>query len=645
MLCIEGYRSWCTLLRYDLTVSSYTHLFPVLMKQLLYYVEKVDLCIGTSDQFTYDVGSWLLTVFTTILGSSLSWSQVVDLRLPIETCCRKWLVQLSRLGEPVSTSANNLVAASLNFLAVFFVKLKGRDGYNKDQFKATIDERFGRIFNELLSSDYFTKLCKLLPSFSGYLSPVEESKRSLSSLPVAGAVLHKGHVHPFLRPTSPLFFVSSLCRLVSVCGSGGQSNSILSKLSAYTSSLLTCRSLSVTSNWFSRFESRLLFWLLSTEFECGGNISSIHRLSIRVCGLIQRPDEVFLHELLDKVVFSHSVLQSEYLVNKCMESLSVDSTLPLSSPSNLPGQTLGDVLKTCLEEQDGIKSTYYTKLVNQTRVRRSIALHSHQQGVQRLVVEMETILTQDWEYYPLLQIYNWEQSGKKIGLVRVEDMRNCLAWLLLTDSCTSNTASQTVAKFYRLATVFLAGSDLFLDPGVHSLLAALLSNLLAGSGLPDLSLPVPGLTSPHEFYLQLLDQFQAVSYGDQLFSLFIVIPLGLNQPPAFRRSFWTERPDIARSISLKRDHLRSDIWIALSAGTESNSDILVSYFNSLRDKRILSQRNSLLYDFACSQVGKLLKPQVFDNDAQKQKLRQYITTAAVGDAKLRCDLNLDAVKL
>jgi hypothetical protein len=50
-----------------------------------------------------------------------------------------------------------------------------------------------------------------------------------------------------------------------------------------------------------------------------------------------------------------------------------------------------------------------------------------------------------------------------------------------------------------------------------------------------LAVTVPGLSSGHEFYLQLLDQFQAVSYGDQLFAMYIVIPLSMKQPVAFRR--------------------------------------------------------------------------------------------------------------
>ena len=162
--------------------------------------------------------------------------------------------------------------------------------------------------------------------------------------------------------------------------------------------------------------------------------------------------------------------------------------------------------------------------------------------MKRLCVRAETILAQDWQFFPLLQMYHMEQNGVRQP-VSINDMKNCLLWLVLTKSEENPTASQLTARFFRLSTVFLAGNDLFLDPVINLLLFILLQRLLE-SGVPDLSLPVPGLTSNHEFYLQLLEQFQAVSYGDQLFSAFIVLPLSLGQPPAFRRSFWTEKVEL-----------------------------------------------------------------------------------------------------
>lgn len=101
-------------------------------------------------------------------------------------------------------------------------------------------------------------------------------------------------------------------------------------------------------------------------------------------------------------------------------------------------------------------------------------------------------------------------------------------------------------RITRLATVFLAGSgnlafnlnahsnrkkisenifpDLFFDPLIHHLLELSVSDLLAESGCPKFNDPIPGLDSFREFYSQLVEQFQAVSYGNDLFALFILLP-------------------------------------------------------------------------------------------------------------------------
>ena len=85
-LCIESYRTWCMLLRYNLGVSCYRDLYPLLMKQLLYFIEKVDIAPAAEDkQFDYDIGCWLLTMLTNVLGcisfnSELAWTHVDDLR-------------------------------------------------------------------------------------------------------------------------------------------------------------------------------------------------------------------------------------------------------------------------------------------------------------------------------------------------------------------------------------------------------------------------------------------------------------------------------------------------------------------------------------------------------------------------------------
>ena len=221
LVCIESYRTWCLLLRYNLATESFTNLYPVLMRQLLYFVEKIDISPGAEkEQFNLDVGCWLISVLTTVLGctdrDTLSWIHVADLRKPVETCCRKWLVQLSRLSDPVSTSGSNLVATALTFLSVYYVKLKTRTTFDPEQFKSELRTDFKTIVQNLLDSEYFKLVCAQISKFSGFLSGALEQRRSFPGLPVSGAVLRDGAVHPVLEQTSPMFFISAVFRFISI---------------------------------------------------------------------------------------------------------------------------------------------------------------------------------------------------------------------------------------------------------------------------------------------------------------------------------------------------------------------------------------------------------------------------------------------
>jgi len=642
LLCIESYRTWCTLLRFNLLTDVFTTLYPVLMKQLLFLVERVEVVpAGPNSQFNLDVGSWLIRSLTTILGSAesvLTWDHVADLRRPLETCCRKWLVQLSRSENPVHTSEANIIASALNFLSVFYIKIKARTEFKIDIFKADITGDFTTICCAFIQSSYFKKIGEKIEPFSGYTSTLIEPHRALIGLPMVGAVLEGGAVHPVLNPSSPIHFISSFFRFISVIRSFEvdlvPSDIILSPLSAYLSKL-TMNSTSLAANWFSRFESRMLFWGLSTQFKTSLS-EDLHRLSTKVCGLLQKPDEILLKELMEKIVFNETVLQSEYLLSKCLDILSLDSVLPLSSPSNLPQQNVNEILKSSLDNVEEIKATYFNKLLSERFCAASTAFHNViNKNLASLVVTGETILAQDWQYFPLLQVYNLEQSGKDVGTVKISDMRNCLAWLLITEN-EKLSPSQVTAKYYRLATVFLSGNDLFLDPVVHNLLAALLRGLTT-SGLPDLSISIPGLTSGHEFYLQLLDQFQAVSYGDQLFSMFVTIPLSMSQPVAFRRSFWTDKPELSRSITLQKGHFGKDLLETFTKPVETDINIIASCFSSLMRGNLVSVRNGFLYDVAVSHLKNILH---LESETKEIKSFQRHVSSTIKQGQLKCDLEL-----
>ena len=65
-------RVWSQLLRYGLGTEQYVDLYPLLVRQLLYFVDKVDIVQQTEAerQFDLDVGSSIFSLLTCVLGTA-----------------------------------------------------------------------------------------------------------------------------------------------------------------------------------------------------------------------------------------------------------------------------------------------------------------------------------------------------------------------------------------------------------------------------------------------------------------------------------------------------------------------------------------------------------------------------------------------
>ena len=108
-------------------------------------------------------------------------------------------------------------------------------------------------------------------------------------------------------------------------------------------------------------------------------------------------------------------------------------------------------------------------------------------------------------------------------------------------------------KLARLMCVFLIDGELFLEKDVHNALSVLLRQYCCTSEMQerlDFSSPIPGLVSFYDLYSSLVAQFAAVSYGDPLFSSYLLLPLQQRFNPLLRRCLWDEHPTVLRVLSL-----------------------------------------------------------------------------------------------
>ena len=138
--------------------------------------------------------------------------------------------------------------------------------------------------------------------------------------------------------------------------------------------------------------------------------------------------------------------------------------------------------------------------------------------------------------------FSTDQSSDDEEITKVRD---CLLWLYVTTIHNNNentlSSLQIAIRFSRLSTIFLAAPDLFMDSQIQCLLTHCLNETIANAskryknGFKFHNKKIPGIDSFKEFYEELITQFEAVSYGNQLFSMVLLLPLTASNSWEYRR--------------------------------------------------------------------------------------------------------------
>nr|CAD7446372.1 unnamed protein product [Timema bartmani] len=234
----------------------------------------------------------------------------------------------------------------------------------------------------------------------------------------------------------------------------------------------------------------------------------------------------------------------------------------------------------------------------------------------------------------------------------------CLQWLFVLE-CMRPTAANFIsvtARFCRLSTVFLAASDLFLDPVIHNYLDALLRHLMTKNSVLVFTEKIPGLSSFFDLYevvlhichpplltssdrmkprsrdcavminfiqaaavtslssgtnvkyTQLVDQFEGVSYGDKLFGHFLLIPLQQRHSGEYRKLVWGEHTPILRLLPAKWGEPLFP-YENLIEPREMDPTLLTCYLNALVSEKVQSARSPVLYHAAAEHVVSFIASQ------------------------------------
>ena len=305
------------------------------------------------------------------------------------------------------------------------------------------------------------------------------------------------------------------------------------------------------SNWFSKPELSMVFKIIYMDFQYFRiyDTKFTWNLSMTLIEHLQIGQEYELDFLLRNILFSFNYIDSVDQLSLNLSELNLGShfasDLGMSSNENT-AQNFQIMLKEYLPRAFIL---YHELLLpNTSTTKTSEIVHRHlcySTTTQTVNNNGETILPTDWQYLPLLTLLHQRQSNINHGLKsstygsadakEVENVRNCLFFVYIRTIYYSDVhafSSQSIAlQLSRLSTVFLAAPDLFNHPQIHALVERCFTDTLFRAskpyraGIKFSNTKIPGIDSFKEYFEELIGQFEAVSYGDQLFAMILLLPL------------------------------------------------------------------------------------------------------------------------
>uniref|UniRef100_A0A665VSB0 RNA polymerase II associated protein 1 n=1 Tax=Echeneis naucrates TaxID=173247 RepID=A0A665VSB0_ECHNA len=388
--------------------------------------------------------------------------------------------------------------------------------------------------------------------------------------------------------------------------------------------------------WLLRHEHHLLYLLLQlacklvpVEPEIARYASLYHQVALVLLPWLLPGSEYLTHELLCTILFNKDFISEGHSGGpEAVElgELKLHEGTPHHPSPSL--QTVGALLREACVQLPSIRGCFLTHLAHlesSVLVSQDALLGRNPWINSHLLPELTgPILPSDWSFLPLISLY--ERAGvseggglavKELPQGALQVVTHCLQWLLLLEVWREEALKviPPVAKLARLSCVFLSSSDLFLERPVQKLTWGLFRLLTRHSRLDslDLNIPPPGLASFQDLYSSLLAQYEAVSFGDQLFGCWVLLPLQRRYSATMRLAVFGEHVGMLRSLGVTLEQLSIPLK-RFTSPPEDSLPLLRLYFRSLVTGTLKHCWCPVLYVVALSHVNSF----VFSQDAAAQ---------------------------
>ncbi|KAK9876898.1 hypothetical protein WA026_015934 [Henosepilachna vigintioctopunctata] len=558
----ECFYLWKSLLDYNLQFQHTSILVTILLRFLNYHLRHTN--IGSDTTYVREGHcSATLTLIANVL--KLKPSLITEFESLIQDCLSKWFHQFYRL-ESFKYGNSQIMSSTFYLCTVVY-------GYSK------LVQLIDGSISHLMKSPGFFKATNNMRQCSMLLNNYEVSSYSTNMKTLQTSAWYTAdHIIPILQTSSAVPLVSSLSHFVSETDNYSVKLSFIThpNIKQYIESLEKQKSLFLINHWFTRIESRLIMNILKISFDVQKDIdtSLFYSLAVKALSVFNTEQKIDVNILLEKIIFCPNFYPTETLMNN-LELDKRNESLEISL------NNLNEILQV-YSEVFGLKS--------QEPLKHNLCVD----------IGVGNMIPIDWVYAPILSLYSNEVERKKQFTEehQILVVRNCLRWILIYETYFPSLveAVNPTDRFCRLACVLLGSDGLFLNNEIHCLLELCLKNILEKfEDELDFDKPIQGLTNFQDFYSQILEQYQGVSYGDILFGNFVLVPLKQKQNVQWRKTLWSEYMGVVHVLNVCQNQLMTKLSSFLYPPEEDES-LLKCYKIALGKGTI--QKNSVLYAIA-----------------------------------------------
>ncbi|XP_015284993.1 PREDICTED: RNA polymerase II-associated protein 1 [Gekko japonicus] len=653
-LSTEAFRLWAVAAGYGQACDLYRDLYPVLVKMIPFLSHLVKS--SEENKSMYNLSIERATAIVTLLSQitqtagcraelqaqlsrsgpedgdqipppPVSWTQVSGFRPLIETNLKKCLKEISELDtwEALQPLATTYVI----YLGLYYNNCSQQPSVNTVDCLEEVERLTFEVVLPLLSQPAMQtqwemlRRCSVLCNPSS-CSPGPESVPSIVSLSCTGGkspMSLVGSKSPFAFLTAFLVLVNSITHIHK--GLIGKYASVLDAkgLNDYLLQSWTTGPPSVfhSSVWLLHHEYHLQYFVLSLAWKMW-HFSSWSSVECQVSAFphfqVQLADFLVDHSSEGQAGGPEAADFSDILHLSSRAKL----TQPGSVASISPHPSRGALLKEAYQHLPFIQVCYLSHFayLEPALARSRDAYQGRTHLIQSMLLPevRGPTLPSDWPFLPLISLYNKVTSAetqwavvKPFPVDLVNIMTRSLQWVLLLETWRPRILQgiSAAAKLARLMCVFLTGSDLFLEGAVHCYTAALLSLYCRSKVLDSLNLdaPLPGLASFYDLYINLLEHFEAVSFGDPLFGVFVLLPLQRRFNVQLRLAVFGEHVSTLRALGVPLQQFPVPLELYLSP-PEDNLNLLRQYFQTLVTGVLRHSWCPVLYVVAVAHVNSFI---------------------------------------